>query len=256
MTEPNTTPSTVRVFADQEQLSAAAAQLFLECAQAAVGERGLFSVALSGGSTPRGMYRLLAESPYATAVPWANTHLFWGDERLVPPDDEGSNYGQASAALLVQVPIPAANIHRARGELALEAAVDEYAVQLRKFAAAQSPASATSWPRFDLVLLGLGSDGHTASLFPGQASDEWETKPVVGATADYGGRPAHRLTLTPPVFNDARHVLFLVTGADKAAAVAATLNGAPDPARWPAQRIRPAAGRVTWLLDEAAAASL
>ncbi len=256
MTELDIASPTIRIFADQEQLSTAAAQLFLESAQAAVAERGVFSVVLSGGSTPRGMYRLLAEPPYATAVPWANTHLFWGDERLVPPDDEESNYGQASAALLAQVPIPAANIHRARGELALEAAVEEYTAQLREFAAAQSSSSATNWPRFDLVLLGLGSDGHTASLFPGQASDEWGTRPVVGATADYGGRPAHRLTLTPPVFNDARHILFLVTGADKAAAVAATLNDAPDPVRWPAQQIRPAAGQVTWLLDAAAATSL
>lgn len=256
MTEPAVTLPSVRVFPDQETLSVAAATLFLEVAQTAVAERGLFTVALSGGGTPRGLYRLLAQAPYDSAVPWAKIHVFWGDERLVPPDDEDSNYGQASADLLRHVPIPATNIYRARGELATEAAVADYISQLGNFAATDESDPGALWPRFDLVLLGLGSDGHTASLFPGAASDEWATKPVVAATADYGGRPAQRLTLTPLVINDAHHVLFLVTGADKAAAVAATLNGPADPDRLPAQRIRPRAGQVTWLLDEVAAAGL
>jgi 6-phosphogluconolactonase len=246
----------MHIFPDQQTLSVAAARLFLEVALAAVGERGLVSVVLSGGSTPRTLYRLLAEPPYATAIPWAETHLFWGDERLVPPNEEGSNYGQASADLLSHVPIPATNIHRVRGELDAEAAVEDYTAQLSQFAAANQADATALWPRFDLVLLGLGSDGHTASLFPGAASDDWESRPVVAATADYDGRPAQRLTLTPLVINEARNVLFLVTGADKAAAVAATMNGAADTTRWPGQRIRPHHGEVTWLLDSTAAARL
>jgi 6-phosphogluconolactonase len=250
--------SSVRIFPDQESLSAAAAQLFLEVAQMAVAERGLFSVALSGGGTPRALYRLLARPPYDSAVSWAKTHAFWSDERLVPPDDEGSNYDQASADLLNHVAIPPANIHRARGELAAGAAVEAYTAQLRYYAAhTHYPRDAViPWPRFDLVLLGLGSDGHTASLFPGATTDDWESLPVVAATAEYEGRPAGRLTLTPLVINDARHVLFLVTGKDKAAAVAAVLQGEIDPERWPAQRIRPRAGEVTWMLDADAAARI
>jgi 6-phosphogluconolactonase len=199
---------------------------------------------------------LLAQPPYEAAVPWANTHVFWSDERLVPPDDKESNYGQASADLLNHVAIPEANIHRARGELAAGAAVEAYTAQLRYFVTHHARGAVIPWPRFDLVLLGLGSDGHTASLFPGAATDDWEMIPVVAATAEYRGRPAERLTLTPLVINDARHVLFLVTGKEKAEAVAAVLQGEIDPERWPAQRILPRAGDVTWMLNADAAASL
>jgi 6-phosphogluconolactonase len=258
MSEPAKAQPSVCVFADQEALSVAAARLFLDVAQTAVAERGLFCVALSGGSTPRALYRLLARPPYDSAVPWASTHVFWSDERLVPPDDEGSNYGLASANLLSHVPILPANIHRARGELEAGAAVEAYSANLRHFAAHTHHTRDViiPWPRFDLVLLGLGRDGHTASLFPGAATGDWEAIPVATATAEYQGRPAGRLTLTPLVINDARHVLFLVTGKDKAAAVAAALQGDIDPERWPAQRIRPRAGQLTWLLDTDAAADL
>jgi 6-phosphogluconolactonase len=256
MSEPANAPPSVRVFPDQEALSVAAAGLFVELAQAAVAKRGLFSVVLSGGSTPRALYRLLAQPPYEAAVPWANTHFFWSDERLVPPENEGSNYGQASADLLSHVVIPEANIHRAPGELAAGVAVEAYAAQLRDFVVHHTRGAVFRWPRFDLVLLGLGSDGHTASLFPGAATGDWENIPVVGATAEYQGRPAERLTLTPLAINDARHVLFLVTGKQKAEAVAAVLQGEIDPERWPAQRIRPRAGDVTWMLDKDAAAGL
>jgi 6-phosphogluconolactonase len=177
---------------------------------------------------------------------------------LVPPDNEGSNYGQASADLLSHIPILPANIHRARGELEALAAVETYSANLRHFAVHthHTRDAIIPWPCFDLVLLGLGSDGHTASLFPGAATGDWETIPVVAATAEYQGRPAGRLTLTPLVINDARYVLFLVTGKDKAAAVAATLQGDIDPESWPAQCIRPRAGQLTWLLDADAAAGL
>lgn len=150
--------------------------------------------------------------------------------------------------LLDKVPIPAENIHRVRGELPPAAAVLDYTAQLRAFAA-----NGRDWPRFDLVLLGLGSDGHTASLFPGSPAADAPGTAVQAVTADYEDRPSQRLTLTPPVFNDARHILFLVTGANKAQAVTAVLEGPFDPVQWPAQRIQPHRGTVTWFIDQAAA---
>ena len=178
-------------------------------------------------------------------------HFFWGDERLVPPDDAGSNYYHASQLLLDQVQVPADNIHRVHGELSAEAAVLDYTAQLQSFATGRR-----NWPRFDLVLLGLGSDGHTASLFPGSPLKDEPGMAVKTVTADYEDRPSQRLTLTPAVFNDARHVLFLVTGANKADAVTAVLDGPSDPEQWPAQRIQPSTGIVTWLIDQAAATKL
>ena len=178
-------------------------------------------------------------------------HFFWGDERLVPPDDTGSNYYHAAQLLLDQVHVPAENIHRVKGELSSEAAVLDYTAQLQSFTTGQR-----SWPRFDLVLLGLGSDGHTASLFPGSPGKDGPEMAVKAVTANYEDRPSQRLTLTPTVFNDARHVLFLVTGANKAEAAAAVLEGPYDPEQWPAQRIQPSAGIITWLIDNAAAAKL
>jgi len=217
----------------------------------AVADRGRFSVALSGGSTPQALFTLLASAPYISQLPWREMHFFWGDERLVPPGDAGSNYFQAAQLLLEQIELPAENIHRVRGELPPEAAVADYTAQLRSFAAGQ-----TGWPRFDLVLLGLGSDGHTASLFPGSAVKDEPGIAVKAVTAFYEDRPAQRLTLTPAVFNDSRQALFLVTGANKAEAVASVLEGESEPEQWPAQRIQLSNGTVTWLIDQEAAAEL
>ena len=178
-------------------------------------------------------------------------HFFWGDERLVPPDDAGSNYYHAAQLLLDKVHVPAENIHRVKGELSAEAAVLDYTAQLQSFAKDRR-----DWPRFDLVLLGLGSDGHTASLFPGSSAEDAPGTAVKAVTADYEDRPSQRLTLTPAVFNDAHHVLFLVTGANKADAVAAVIDGPSDPEQWPAQRIQPSTGSITWLIDKAAATKL
>lgn len=241
----------LRIFADQAELSHAAAQHFVAIANEAVAERGRFSVALSGGRTPEGLYRLLSRSPFDQKVPWLDTHVFWGDERLVAPEDPGSNYGQAAKLLLNRVPIPPQNVHRVKGEADPAEAAAEYATQLRDFAAGQR-----RWPRFDLVLLGLGSDGHTASLFPGQVGNREAQEPVMVVTAEYDSRPAHRITLTPPVFNDARHVIFLVAGEEKAGALAAVLEGRHNPKQWPAQRIQPQQGLITWLVDKAAASQL
>lgn len=242
---------TVAILPEPDGVAYAAARRLSALTRIAVRERGVASVVLAGGSTPMALYRLLASSPLREATPWAQIHLFWGDERAVPPDDPGSNYGQATGALLRHVPVPAESIHRIPGELSPEAAAAAYKEDLATFQSLYDPAAACPWPRFDVVLLGLGSDGHTASLFPGSPVDVSE--PVIAVTADYEGRPAERITLTPAAFNTARHVDFLVTGAGKAEAVARTLRGEDDPESLPGQRIRPAAGRVTWWLDEAAA---
>ncbi len=241
----------VQIFADKEALTHAAAQFILTLATTAVAKRGRFDIVLSGGSTPQALFILLASPPFQTKLPWQAMHFFWGDERLVPAHDEGSNYYHAAKLLLDHVPVPNENIHRVRGELDQETAVIHYRRQLQVYAENER-----SWPRFDLVLLGLGSDGHTASLFPGSATKSAGQTGVKAVTADYEGRPSARITLTPAVFNDARHVLFLVTGANKAAAVAAILEGKHAPEEWPAQLIQPQDGSTTWFIDQPAAANL
>ena len=195
------------------------------------------------------LYTLLAQSPYRETLPWEKMFFFWGDERCVPPDDPGSNYYQARQALLAQVPVPSQNIFRARGELSPQLAAQDYASQLSSCA---DPGS--DWPRFDMVLLGLGADGHTASLFPG--SPETHGLATLAVTANYQDRPANRVTFSPDVINAARNVVFLTTGVEKAAALAATVSGPREPVRLPAQRIMPLDGRLWWLVDQAAASQL
>ncbi len=241
-------PVTLHIFATHDAFNQAAAQLITTLAQEAVSQNGRFSLALSGGGTPAGLYRLLAERPFCQQMPWPQTHLFWGDERLVPPDDPGSNYGQVAELLLNKVPIPPENIHRARGELAMETAVADYTSQLQAFA------SDGEIPVLDVMLLGMGSDGHTASLFPGSPVQEADW--VIGVTADYDGRPAQRLSLTPTVINQARHIIFLVTGSSKADTLQKVLYGPHQPETLPAQRIQPINGTLTWLTDTAAAQHL
>jgi len=232
---------TIRIFKDADELSRAAADLFVTLAVQSIRERGRFLVALSGGSTPMALYRLLAREP----IDWTRIHVFWGDERLVPPEDPENSYGQAWEALLKHIPIPTENIHRVASELDPVAAARDYASILREFAAPP-----LDWPRFDLVLLGLGEDGHTASLFPGSPVDA--TEPVIAVTAQYQGRPARRVTLTPPVFNAARQVIFLVTGANKAVTLKGVFSDYNSSEQIPAKRIQPADGQVTWLVDKAA----
>ena len=235
----------IRIFKDDESLSQAAAEIFVTLAVKAVEARGRFLTALSGGGTPAGLYRLLAADPYQEQVDWPKTYIFWGDERCVLPDDEGSNYHQAMDILLSHVPIPDENILRVKGELEPAQASDDYAQALKRFA---DPG--LDWPRFDLVLLGMGADGHTASLFPG--SEVSPNSPALAVTAHYQGRPANRVTLTPLVLNAAHNIMFLVTGANKAASLDQVLNGEYRPKQYPAQRIRPTDGKIIWLVDEAA----
>ena len=241
--------ASIQIFKDHETLSRAAAEIFVAVAARAVDERGHFLAALSGGGTPAKLYRLLAKEPYRGQVDWVNTFVFWGDERCVPPDDEGSNYRQAMDTLLSHIPIPDENIQRIKGELEPAEASRSYARALKDFA---SPP--LDWPRFDLVLLGMGSDGHTASLFPGSGIEP--ASPALAVTADYQGRPANRVTLTSAVFNSARQILFLVTGESKSGMLARVINGTHHPKGLPAQRIRPTDGEIIWLVDDAAASKL
>lgn len=242
---------TIKTFSDKDNLSKAAADLFAACAEKAIVANGRFLITLSGGGTPQGLFNLLGQPPLASSLPWAQTHVFWGDERLVPPDAAGSNYRQAWDAFLQHVPIPAANIHRAKGELPPDEAAADYARQLATVAQ-----NAHSYPTFDLCIMGMGGDGHTASLFPGAIPAAETADPVMAVTAVYQDRPANRITLTPMVFNDAHHVVFLATGESKAEALTAVIQGPSAPEKWPAQRIRPRNGELTWLVDEKAASLL
>jgi 6-phosphogluconolactonase len=238
----------IRIFKDLEELSRVAADRFVEQFAKAIAERNRFLVALNGGSTPNRLFRLLA-TEFREKVDWANVHVFWGDERCVPPDDPGSSYGEAREMLLRHVPIPDSNVHRVRGELGPVEASHEYSFLLQEFA---SPPLV--WPRFDLVYLGMGEDGHTASLFPGSPVDISE--PTMPVTAQYQDRPANRVTLTPIVFNSARTIIFMATGEKKAQTLSEVLSGRYNPELYPAQRIEPKDGRLIWLVDEDAASRL
>jgi len=232
-----------------DQAADAAADYVVDCAREAIAARGRFLLALSGGSTPRALYERLAAPPWRSSIDWARTHLLWSDERCLPPDHADSNYRMAREALLDHVPVPADQVHRLRGEDDPAGAATAYEAMLRELVG-PPPADATGAHGLDLVLLGLGSDGHTASLFPGRPSGR-ETERWVVADQDPAGRP--RLTLTPAVINDAHTVLFLVVGAGKAAVLNAVRQGLNTPDVLPAMRIRPWPGRLVWLVDDAAA---
>jgi 6-phosphogluconolactonase len=238
----------IRIFKDLEKLSKDAANLFLEKSAVTIAEHGRFLAALNGGSTPARLFQMLAND-YKERVDWSNVHVFWGDERCVPPDDLGSSYGQARDLLLSKVSIPEANIHRVKGELSPAEASKEYSDILRDFA---SPP--LDFPHFDLVYLGMGEDGHTASLFPGSPVEVIE--PTLPVTAHYQDRPANRMTLTPIVFNQARTVAFMATGEKKAGTLAEVLSDRYNPELYPSQRISPKNGDLIWLIDEDAASKL
>jgi 6-phosphogluconolactonase len=234
-----------------EALSREAAARFQRLAADSIAAAGRFSVALSGGSTPRALYRLLGQPPLREAIDWPRVHLFWGDERFVPTDHPESNYRLAREAFIGRVPIPAGNIHHVPTEGGdPEVAAAQYEETVRRFFASSEGEA----PRFDLVLLGLGADGHTASLFPESPALDEDRRLVVAAYVPKLG--AWRLTLTPPALRGARHVVFLVSGSDKASVLREVLEGPYNPQRLPAQLVRPAKGELTWLVDEAAASLL
>lgn len=235
----------VEVWRDLAEVSARASELLIGIAREAVTSQGEFSLALSGGSTPQALYQLLASEAKAARVPWTQTHVFWSDERCVPPDDAESNYRMAHETLLAHVPVPVEQVHRMRGEDEPERAAEAYAEELAAHFGA-------SLPRFSLILLGMGADGHTASLFPHSPALK-ETQRTV--TATYVEKLAsHRLTLTLPALNAAATVLFLVSGEAKAAALNAVFESdAIEDGSCPARLVRPAQGELIWLVDEAAA---
>jgi glucokinase len=242
----------VRVLADAATMARAGAELFVMQARQAVEARGRFSVALSGGSTPRALYTLLATDPrLRDAVPWNQVYLFWGDERHVPRDSAESNYRMTREALLDHVPIPAENVHPiVRHSAEATDLAHAYQLELERF----FHLSAGALPVFDLVLLGLGADAHTASLFPETAAVNERAQLVVANWVEKFA--AFRITLSAPVLNAGRLVVFVVSGADKAPALSQCLSGARDPMRMPAQLIDPPEGRLLWVVDQAAAGML
>jgi 6-phosphogluconolactonase len=231
----------------------AAAERIVALAERAIAERGRFMWALAGGSTPEQLYELLATSAYGTRVDWSRVHFFWGDERCVEPAGPGSNYGMARRSLLDVIGPPASNVHRMRGELEASAGADDYERELKQaFAVAGEQVV-----RFDSILLGMGGDGHTASLFPGSALLQEAQRSVCVSRVDglSPGTPATRLTLTLRVLNAARHVMFLVAGADKAQRLAEVLQGEHPGPPFPAELVRPAAA-AEWFVDDLAGALL
>lgn len=237
----------IRILPDQPALAETAARHIVESARTAIDSRGRFSLALSGGSTPRPVHQRLTEPPFNTAIDWSRVYIFFGDERCVPPDDPRSNYRMARDTLLDLLPIPPDNVHRMRGELDPQVAADDYAAELTRFFGGEAL-------RLDLVLLGMGDNGHTASLFPGLTAVRETQRPVV---AEYVPEvQMWRITLTPMVLNLAREAVFLVAGEDKADMLRRVLEEPYNPVALPAQVVRPLEGDVVWLVDAAAARHL
>jgi 6-phosphogluconolactonase len=240
----------IRTLTTPQELFAAAAEEVVRTANEAVAKRGRFSIALSGGSTPKNLYNLLATNA-RTALPWDRMFFFWGDERHVPPNDPDSNYRMADEIMLSKIPVAAGNVFRIKAENADAAAVAEaYEQTLRKFFALEPG----QFPRFDLILLGMGPDGHTASLFPGTAALQERSRLVVANWVEK--MKTHRITLTLPVLNAAHCVAFLVSGTDKATVLRAVLEENVPAEQYPSRLVRPSDGKLIWLIDRAAASQL
>jgi 6-phosphogluconolactonase len=239
----------LRVYGDDEQLARAAAELFVALATEAITARGRFRVTLSGGSTPRRVYELLSAADFSSRVDWNHLDMFWGDERYVPADDRDSNYRMTFEALLRHVPVPAASVHRVPTEISPpSAAAAAYEENVR-----QCFRDSTSVPQFDLIFLGLGTNGHTASLFPhSPALREQSHLVVADFVAEVNG---WRITMSAPLLNRGRVLVFLVQGQEKAQVMRDVLLGPMDAERLPAQLIAPE-GKLLWMVDEAAASQL
>lgn len=237
----------IQVFSDAEAVSVAAAEQVVKIAAQAIAERGGFYLALAGGSTPKRLYQHLASEPFKQQIDWKSVHIYFGDERSVGPEHADSNYRMACEALLNHLDIPAQQIHRIEGEQTdLQNAAQKYEEAL------QLLPSSNAQPQFDLVLLGMGDDGHTASLFPGTSALDERSKPVVALAVPQLN--TSRVTLTYPVINNAQQVMFLVAGEAKAARLEEVLVSAPQ-GSYPVQSIQ-ARSKLSWLLDKAAAAQL
>ena len=232
----------IKVVPDAAEIARAAVERIVAAANRAAEEGRTFSIALAGGSTPKALYELLATDAYKSRIVWPRVEVFFGDERTVPPDHKDSNYRMAREALLSKVPVPGDNVYRMAGERDPNTAAKEYGQMLKeKFGDGG----------IDLVLLGMGDDGHTASLFPEtEALNETKHRCVANYVPKLN---TWRLTLTAPFINRSAQVILLVSGASKAQRLQEVLEGAPDPRRLPVQLIKPASGRLTWLVDAAAA---
>jgi 6-phosphogluconolactonase len=240
----------IRTLTTPQELFAAAAEEVVQAAHDAVAQRGRFTIALSGGSTPKNLLNLLATNA-RTALPWDRMFFFWGDERHVPPTDPDSNYRMADECLLSKVPVPAGNVFRVAAENPdAAAAAQAYEITLQKFFAL----APGQFPVFDLILLGMGPDGHTASLFPDSAGLKEKSRLVIANWVEKF--KTSRITLTLPVLNAARCVTFLVSGTDKAPALHAVLEGDAPGEQYPSKLIRPTDGKLIWLIDRAAASEL
>jgi len=239
----------IAIYPDIDTLNREAAQYIVRLASESIVMHGRFTIALSGGSTPRKLYSLLGSEPYRSQIDWALVEIFWSDERCVPPDSEDSNYRMARETLLSNIPIAAKQVHRMPADQPdRDVASQAYTLEM------QRTFGTDGIPRFDLIQLGMGPEGHTASLFPHQPSLHEQQRLVMPVITPKP--PPPRLTFTPPLLNAARHILFLVTGADKSDAVHAVLEGEYNPDEYPAQIVRPKDGEVTWMLDTAAAEKL
>lgn len=249
-------PAEVQVYPDTASLAQAVAAHILAICKSSIQARGVCSLVLSGGSTPQAAYSLLAQREYAQGMEWSRLHVFWGDERQVPPDHAYSNYRMAWQVLLSKVPIPAENIHRMHGELEARQAVVEYERELQDFFRRTEHARGER-AGFDLVLLGLGEDGHVASLFPGSPALE-EGQDWVAAVEHNAPPPplVPRLSLTLTAIGSARQVTFIVSGEGKAGILQRVLEGRSPSGLLPAQRVQPANGRLLWMLDRLAASHL
>jgi 6-phosphogluconolactonase len=255
----NKSDAQIRVYRDSDELALKAARRFARLADQYTIGSGLFTVALSGGSTPRKMLSILAEDPFLDTVPWSCIYFFWGDERCVPPNHPDSNYLMAWETLLSKAPVPSENIFRIPAEAPdPNRAAEEYSRTLMQFFLTRASKSATAplsnVPRFDLVLLGMGPDGHTASLFPHTPAIYDNENIVVANFVEKFN--AYRITFTTATINNARNVTFLVAGEDKAEALKNVIEGNYQPEVYPSQLIRPRNGTLLWMIDEAAARSL
>lgn len=238
----------LEIYDNSQELAWAAAITFASLAEQSITERGKFTVVLSGGSTPKAMLSLLAQNPFVASLPWPAIHFFWGDERCVPPDHADSNFRMATEALLGKIPLPPENIYR------IPAEAQDHNRAAESYSTIIQQALGTDAPQFDLVFLGMGADGHTASLFPGTAALQVEDRIAVANFVEK--LDAWRITLTAKTINQARNVIFLVAGEDKAVALKEVLEGEYQPETYPSQLIAPASGSLLWMLDEAAASLL
>ncbi|MEO7309124.1 MAG: 6-phosphogluconolactonase [Chitinophagaceae bacterium] len=237
----------LEVFQTEDAITKAAAAFIIALAEKSVAEKGRFTLSLSGGQTPENLYSLLAEPTYSERMPWKNTYIFWGDERCVPANDKQNNANMAKTLLLDHIDIPAININPIPVDVAPARAAEAYEIIIKKF-------FGEAIPRFDLILLGLGENGHTASLFPGTDVVFENTRLIKEVYV--AEQNMFRITMTPGLINNAHNIIFLVVGESKAAILKTILSGARQPDKFPAQIIKAKDGSLYWFIDKNAAALL